>query len=390
MRKPLRFLTIPAVWVVIEFLKEIIWCGFGWANLGYSQFEKLYLVQIADLGGTKLISFIIVLVNFLIWEIVIAYRGKEKKAASRIVFKRILSLLLIFSATVTYSFFRLNQEIETDKKVNISVIQPNILSRQFLSSEERKEALDDLAVLVGKTSEDSLIVFSEAAWPYTLADENIDKLYDFVRKGNRDILIGAINQRNRNYYNSAFLFDRSGKLNKIYDKIILVPFGEYVPLRRYLTFIEVLNQMGDITPGQTLAEFSHQGKKFAVLICFEDIVPLFTAHAAAGKDFLVNITDDSWFGGEPQATQHLSIMVLRAVENRIPIVRAANTGFSGWVSAQGRVNKLRKGSESLFVQAKKDFEITTRRKRSFYNRRREGLVFLSFVFLAAMAFVKVK
>ncbi len=386
-RRPLRQLAIPAAWVVVEFLKENIWCGFGWANLGYSQFRNLYLIQIADLGGAKLISFVIVMVNFLIWEAIVSYKGKKTKRPQRAALNKAASLLFIFAAIVTYSFFRLGED-KREGKINISLVQPNVLERQLLSQREKEEVLESLSALVKKTPKEDLVIFSEAAWPYTLDEENIEQLNEFVRDSKRDILIGAINRRNQRYYNSAFLFHRKEDLIKVYDKIILVPFGEYVPLRQYLTFIEVLNQIGDITPGRELTQFSYQGRKFSVLICFEDILPLFTARAARGRDFLVNITDDSWFGGNPEATQHLAIMVLRAVENRVSIVRAANTGISGWVSPQGRVEKLKKDSTSLFVQAQESFEVCLRRERSFYNSKKEWLVLFSFIFLTATVFRK--
>lgn len=386
-KKPLRFLTIPAAWVIIEFLKEVIWCGFGWANLGYSQFEKLYLIQIADLGGTKLISFVIVLVNFLVWELIVYSWANRRSNFRKFIFKRAFSLFFIFLALFSYSFFRL-RPTDSEEKISVSLIQPNILGRLLLSEAEKKEALDSLASLVKKTPEDNLVIFSEAAWPYTLDYKNTSQLKKFAKDSQRDILIGVINQRNKRYYNSAFFLNRHGRPVSVYDKIVLVPFGEYVPLRRFFGFIEVLNQMADITPGKEQVEFIYQDKKFSVLICFEDTLPLFTAQAARGRDFLVNITDDSWFGGNPEATQHLAIMVLRAVENRIPIVRAANTGISGWVSAQGRVKKLKKGSTSLFVQAKKNFEVPVREQRSFYNHSREWLVVLSFIFLGVVAFWK--
>lgn len=386
-RRPLCILSIPAVWIVIEFLKEIIWCGFGWANLGYSQFRNIYIIQIADIGGTKLISFFILFVNFVIWELLVHYRKKQRKSFFKYIIPKSLLIVAVFTVLTSYSFFRLKSPIVEDK-INVSLIQPNILQRHLYSESEKENALMNLSILAKKAPEESLVIFSEAAWPYTLGEKNTERLNEFIRRINRDVLIGVINRRKQNYYNSAFLFDPDGQLTEIYDKIILVPFGEYVPLRKYLTFIDVLNQIGDITAGSKITEFSYQNKKFSVLICFEDIVPIFAARAARAKDFLVNITDDSWFRGDPEATQHLAIMVLRAVENRIPIVRAANTGISGWVSAEGRVEKLEKDSNSLFVRAKENFEIALRSKRSFYNRYPEWLMLFSFIVLAATFFCK--
>ncbi len=385
-QKPLRWLSIPAAWVVIEFLKEIIWCGFGWNNLGYSQFRNLYLIQIADIGGTKMISFLIVLVNFLIWEGLSSCINKKK--SYKVFLRNGFFILFILGAMSAYSFFRVQQvQANQGEKISISLIQPNVLARQLLAQREKEETIRDLTDLLRNTPEENLVIFPEAAWPFTLEEKGLSRLMSFAQDDKRDILIGVVNQREGKYYNSAFFINRRG-LAQVYDKIVLVPFGEYVPLRMYLTFIDVLNQIGDITPGKEVKKFKYKGKSFSVLICFEDIIPLFTARAAEGRDFLVNITDDSWFGGNPQAFQHLSIMVLRAVENRIPIVRSANSGISGWVSPTGSVQKLKKDSKSLFVQAGGDFDIPTYSLRSFYNQKREWLVWFSFIFLAVVAWCK--
>ncbi|MFO8052464.1 MAG: apolipoprotein N-acyltransferase [Candidatus Omnitrophota bacterium] len=377
-KRPLRQLTIPAVWVVVEFLKEIIWCGFSWASLGYSQFNHPHLIQIADIGGVKFISFAIVLVNFLIWEL-ITYKK---------ILKRLIFLLLIFAAIITYSSIRLNEN-KPKEKIDISLIQPNILDKQTLGPEEKEKNLKSLAALAKRTPENNLVIFPEAAWPYVLDKENTQPINEFVKDSKRNILIGAITKESSNYYNSALLFDRGGSLVKIYDKIKLVPFGEYVPLRDYLEFIEVLNSIGDITPGKKIRSFSYQDKNFAVLICFEDIFPYYVAEIAENKDFLLNITDDSWFHGQPEASQHLSIMVLRAVENRISIARAANSGISGWVSPEGYITKLKKNEDSLFIKAQEDFQISVSKKSSFYNRKKGWFVLVSFVFLMVI-FIKKK
>ncbi|MCF7869606.1 MAG: apolipoprotein N-acyltransferase, partial [Candidatus Omnitrophica bacterium] len=367
----------------------IIWCGFSWANLGYSQFNHPYLIQIADIGGTKLISFTIVLVNFLIWEIITLHKSKnaKQKRAYKEILKRLFFLLFIFAVIITYSSFRLKEK-ESRKKIGVSLIQPNILDKQLLRLKGKEAILKSFSILIERTPEDNLIILPEAAWPY-LSDKGDSKLIaNFVKENKRNILIGAITREGAAYYNSALFFNKSGNLVETYNKIKLVPFGEYVPLRKYLKFIEVLNSIGDITPGEERKSFSFQGKTFAALICFEDIFPYYVAEVAKNKDFLLNITDDSWFYGQPEAGQHLSIMVLRAIENRIPIVRAANSGISGWVSPEGYVTKLKKDKDNLFVKAQANFQVPVDRKRSFYNKRKGWFVILSFIFLTVIFFKK--
>lgn len=386
-KRPLKYLTIPFAWVMIEFLKENSWCGFSWANLGYSQFNNLYLIQIADLGGTKLISFVIVLVNFLIWQILIINKNKKNKGISKLSLNKIGSILIIFIAILAYSFYKINK-IQTKEKIGVSLIQPNTLDKRLLSMEDKADIVKDFSGLVKKTPRKNLIIFPEAAWPYTINKTGRKKLKHFAKNIKRTVLIGAITKTKGRYYNSVIYLDKKGNIINQYNKINLVPFGEYVPLRRYFKFIKVLNDIGDITPGQEEKTFTYQNNKFSVLICFEDIFPEHVAKVARDKDFLVNITDDSWFYGQPEAAQHLSIMVLRAVENRISIVRAANTGISGWVSSEGFVTKLKKNEEELFIRAKEDFKILISQKRSFYNKMGGWFSLFSFIFLLIIAFKK--
>ncbi len=386
-KRPLQYLTIPFLWVAIEFLKESIWCDFSWANLGYSQFNNLYLIQIADLGGVKLISFTIVLINFLIWQALSVSKNKKNNIFQKALLPKLGVILFIFIVIITYSVYKINK-IKTNGKVRVSLIQTNILDKHLLNESKKLDILKDLTQLAKKTPQRNLIIFPEAAWPYTLDSAGRKKLKYFTNKIDRDILIGAITEIEKKYYNSAIYLNQSGRIVDQYHKINLVPFGEYVPLRRYLKFIKVLNSIGDITPGEEAKVFSYHDKKFSVLICFEDIFPNYVANVARDKDFLINITDDSWFYGQPEATQHLSIMALRAIENRIAIVRAANTGISGWVSPQGYVTKLSKNKKELFIRAKEDFIISTRKKRSFYNQRKGWLVLLAFIFLTIIFFKK--
>ena len=142
-------------------------------------------------------------------------------------------------------------------------------------------------------------------------------------------------------YNSAFLVGPEATVLGRYDKIHLVPFGEYIPLRRLLFFLDKLVQgIGDFRSGEAYTVMAIPQGRFAVLICFEVIFPDLVRHFVRhGAQFLVNITNDAWFGYSPASYQHLSMVVFRAVENRLPIVRAANTGISAVIDPTGRLSQ---------------------------------------------------
>ena len=372
LRKNFAIITIPALWVLLEFIKENIWCGFGWANLGYSQYKNLYFIQTADLFGVKLISFFIVMVNVLLLELLL----KRKFLLRKIIF-----VALILSASLSYSFLRLGN-LKENYSVNLSLIQPNIPQELKWEESSQGDIIEKLENLILKTEKNSLVIFPEAAWPLMLCDLNVSILDDFVKNSERDVLIGAITSEKGNFYNTALLFEKNGSLQGIYRKMRLVPFGEYVPLRNFLNFVSVINSIGDTSRGSELKVFSYENKKFCVLICFEDIFPLFVADFSKKADFLVNITNDAWFSGEPEASQHLGIMVFRAIENRISIARCANTGISGWVSYRGDIHSLKSENEEVFVDGALSFNLPLNEKRSLYNKWKDIFVLLCVLLLA--------
>jgi apolipoprotein N-acyltransferase len=392
--KPLRIITLSCLWVMVEFLKERVWTGFGWANLGYSQYDNFYIIQSADLLGTKFITFLIVLFNILIWEMVSYFKEEKREVKRKVIFAKVVFVFFIFSSSLFYSLYR-TSSLDESGYLEVAVIQPNV--PQELKWDERvsSDVIEGLYILGKRTKGDVLTIFPESAWPHTVDEDNFYQLQSFINSIQRDTLIGIISKKDKDFYNSALLFNKQAKLKGYYNKIKLVPFGEYVPLRKYLSFVSIVNYIGDIRKGDDFSRFSYENKDFSVLICFEDIFPLHVARMARGCDFLINITNDAWFGGEPEASQHLGIMTLRAIENRISIVRSANTGISGWASFKGKIHKLERDGQDIFFADSSSFNISLNLKRSFYNKYPEIFVgfcafFLLGVFLIDRTFAKRK
>ena len=141
------------------------------------------------------------------------------------------------------------------------------------------------------------------------------------------------------YLNSAFFFTPTGQVGPRSDKIHLVPFGEYVPLANLLPFVhKMVEGIGDFVPGSKFVTFPTGKGDAGVLVCYEGIFPeLARGYIRQGSRFLVNITNDAWFGRSSAPMQHLSMYAFRAVENRVPVVRAANTGISSFIDSTGRI-----------------------------------------------------
>ena len=365
-------ITIPALWVVMEFLRENFpYLGFGWINLGYSQYTNLFLVQVADIFGVKLISFLIMTTNM----VTVKFLQEKKIILRYLVYAAILLLI-----SLGYSAYRLNN-LEIKQSVVVSIVQPNIDQRLKWDPRARGYIISTLGYLSNRLKDDSILIYPEASWPTFVDREEEKNIQRFVRNIDKDILLGAVTKEEGKFYNSAILIGRDGSFLGRYRKIKLVPFGEYVPLRSLLSFVNVLSAMGDLSPGVEHYVFEYEGKKMAVLICFEDSFPILVSRLARMSDFVVNITNDAWFKGDPQASQHLAIMVFRAIENRISIVRSANTGISAYVDFLGRIDTFNKDKKKLFVAGTNKFRVAINRGSSFYNKYTEIFPFMCFLII---------
>jgi apolipoprotein N-acyltransferase len=168
------------------------------------------------------------------------------------------------------------------------------------------------------------------------------------------------------HFNSAFLVSPQKKILGRYDKIHLVPFGEYAPLSGILGFTrDIIGAIGDFTSGNEVKNLSLPWGNFGVLICYEAIFPNLTRQfVGRGAQFLVNITNDAWFGKSSAPYQHLSMVTLRAVENRVPIARAANTGISALIDSSGRIVQ----STELFTREVLSGKIRINESSTFYTQ----------------------
>jgi apolipoprotein N-acyltransferase len=179
-------------------------------------------------------------------------------------------------------------------------------------------------------------------------------------------IIPAPPPRNYNSFNSAFLLSPTGELVVKYDKINLVPFGEYVPFKKALFFIDKLvTAIGEVLPGTTYTVMPFDERPFSTLICFEIIFPnLVRKFVDRGAQFLVTITNDAWYGRSSAPYQHFSMATFRAIENRKAVARAANTGISGFIDPYGRVI----AQSDIFVEDAIVRVIPVRNTMTFYTQ----------------------
>ena len=342
----LTFLLAAPLWVSLELLRAYFMTGFPWALLGYSQYRHLHIIQIADLVGVYGVSFFIVFVNAAIWHF---FRFPRKAP-----FALVISVSLAAAFVWGYGYVRLHEvprETRGEARA-VGIVQGNVDQSVKWSPKWRRGILDKMGKLTkdlrGRFPKDEstappLIVWPEAAAPLVYGRHASEQKYlrDIAKDANSHLLFGVIGRREvkqgPKLTNSAYLLSPEGAESGRYDKMHLLPFGEYVPLAKLLFFVKKLVPViGAFRPGERPEIFDAAQGKFSVLICFEVIFPR-VVRRMKGAQFLVNITNDAWFGKTAASEQHLSMVAFRAVEFRMPIVRSANTGISALIDPTGAI-----------------------------------------------------
>ena len=286
------FLFIPSLWVLLEYLRAHLLSGFGWALLGYSQYLNLPIIQIADIFGAYGVSFLVMMGNVAVYRLVVT-RAQGHKSTRKAIKCGIAVLICIF-IVLGYGYFRLYESRVTNHQTrtmfNISVIQGNIPQELKWTPGAEGFILDRYLGLSQEAAKDrpDLIIWPEASVPGFLGEDEwvFKAIFEKTKSIGIPILAGTVVREDEKYYNSALLIDKQGEIAARYDKLHLVPFGEYIPLKNTFKFLETIVPIGDFSPGRDytifrLSEFrgasEHQSirapAKFSVLICFEDTIP---------------------------------------------------------------------------------------------------------------------
>jgi apolipoprotein N-acyltransferase len=380
------YVAAPPLWVVVEFAKSNLFTGFPWENLGYSQTGNLALMQTADIFGVYGISFLIVLVNALLYR-AFEHAPAWKKAAV----PAALAALLLFSA-VSYGQWRMhgiNAAVESLPRIRTAIVQGNIDQSIKWNEKFERESLNTFLRLSagGAGPEPGLVIWPETTTPFFFQDID-DKHRDIVsvaRSRNDFLILGSPSYETTagrtSYMNSAFAVSNTGAVLGRYDKMHLVPFGEYMPFRSIFPFLgQLLPGMSDFSIGAGFHPLQVGDKKVGVLICYESIFPeISREYKKAGAELLVNITNDAWFGRSSAPYQHLGMAAFRAVENRMYVARSANTGISAVIDPCGRVI----AGTNLFETVKLEGSVGFVNIGTFYSEYGNWPVPLSFAMLAA-------
>jgi apolipoprotein N-acyltransferase len=335
----------PVLWVALEYGQTYIISGFPWELLGTGLYRFPVLLQAADLAGVYGLSFLLVLVNTGIFLLLYPLRGRERRR-----FYYVPVLILILAAWVGYGLYRLGVLEELAAKspqIKVAVVQGNIKQGDKWKKEMVQFTLDRYAQLTSRVKGAQLIVWPESAAPFFFlrTPDFTTRVQDIARAGGGYLLFGApayeLTSQKEVFYNRAYLLSPEGNVSGYYDKAHLVPFGEYVPLKRLFSLIgigKMVAMVGDFAPGKVGGVVRLPQGEVGPLICFESIFPdLSRAQVQNGARLLVNMTNDAWYGTTSAPYQSLAMAVLRSVETHVCMARAANTGISAFIGGDGRI-----------------------------------------------------
>lgn len=384
-------LIAPLLWTSLEYLRTHLLTGFPWALLGYTQYENTLIIQISDITGVYGISFLIVAINGALIDALLIKRRKAERPLLQLYPSYLcLAGLVIFIAFVfVYGYSSVNKTFSY-KTVKIAIIQGNIEQDKKWDKTFVRHVIDTYKNLTIKTLNEKpdLIIWPETALPFYYGKDILltEEINTFVKEIKTYLLTGSMIIKDRKeksdekksiYTNSAILFDKNGKLSYIYDKIHLVPFGEYVPLRKVLFFVEKLTYgIGDYTPGDSFLKAVSTFGSFSTVICYEIIFPdLVRKFFKKENNFLINITNDAWFGNTSGPYQHFSMAVFRAIEIRKPVVRCANTGISGFIDEKGSILK----KTNLFERLSLIENININNSITFYSKYGDIFSYLTII-----------
>ena len=386
LRLPLM-VAAPVTWVALEYLRAYFLTGFPWYYLAHSQHSVLPVIQISDVTGSLGVSVLIALVNAWFVDLLTLPLFRTTSLGPRLTLPqkvRLVCLSVMLATTVIYGAFRIGTASFRDGP-RVALLQSSLIQ----GLKESKEAEELLAVYirlieraVKSDPQPDLIVWPETSYPYgvvsiasgldlkvldrqlresriklTATDREsqrrliLDQLHGITKQYGIPMLVGSLYLDHQptgfSKYNAAILFEPGKEAIQVFRKWHLVPFGEYVPLIEAFPWLTVLTPYSNgyvpsLSFGRESKLLTLGPYRIATAICFEDTVPqvvqrFFGRRNEPDPDVLMNLSNDGWFHGSEEHDMHLAVSVFRAVEHRVPLARAANTGVSAIIDGNGRV-----------------------------------------------------
>lgn len=372
------FVMIPGIWLLFELMRSyVIFSGFPWALLGYSQFPWKPFTQIAEIGGVYLLSGIIIMGNVALYQ---AVRKKE--------FLPVALSAAVIAICVLWGDWRMGSSVEKGESLRAAVAQANIPQDQKWAPELVNPTIDTYERLTREAVKQGakIVVWPETSCPFFLLEDwpYTSRIISLSRSIDARLVVGSPAVEKDQYFNRMWLL-QDGKVAGFYNKVHLVPFGEYLPLADIIRpfFSGLTREVGNFTSAKEPEPIGEIG----VLVCFESIFPGMTRRLSnKGATYLVNASNDAWFKTWATPEQHLQMASFRSIESRRWLLRSVNHGISAIITPQGRIVKQIGLLQEDFVTA----DITPSHIITFYTRFGPVIAFLwaGLSFIAALTMRK--
>ena len=331
---------VPAAWVATEYFRGVAFGGFPWVPLGDSQVTVLPVAQLASVLGMYGVSLLVAFVNAAI-----AY---AMLTAGRARMSALAATAVVLIATAAWGSLRIADGSLTrmGTAIRVGLIQGNIAQEdKWKAGEARRIFTTYIAMTrdaVRRGAE--FVIWPESSTPFMFEEDPVGQaaIRELARELHVPILFGSdqeVRGATPALYNAAFLIGPDGTTLGVYRKIHLVPWGEFIPLKRWLYFVSPLvDSFTDFSPGTTMVMLPVGSHLVSTAICYEVVYPSLIRQAVqAGSELVTTITNDAWYGNSSAPYQHFQLASMRAIEQGRYMVRAANTGISGIVDPYGRV-----------------------------------------------------
>ncbi|HSK63296.1 MAG TPA: apolipoprotein N-acyltransferase [Pyrinomonadaceae bacterium] len=337
-------LTAPVLWPAFECARLGV-TGQLWNALGYSQAYHKMLIQAANWGGVYAVSFLIVAINTAI--VLVLVRQKVWTVVTALVIAASVGFLILGSRVLEHGDNNLSSD---GTSLRVIALQPNVPMTLVKSSEEINELrarhlqLSQQALAKIEDYPPRLVVWPESPMNFTYAADKAfqEWVAKFAAQNRTSLIFNSLEPAGPDaYYNSALLVNQDGRMIAQYDKIRLMPFGEYVPFRQWLPGTSLITTIvGEFTPGENYTLMPVADYRVGVFICIESAYPWIARRLTnEGADVLINISNDGYLGPTAVMRQHLANAIFRAVENGRPVLRVTNTGVSAWIEEDGRIRE---------------------------------------------------
>jgi apolipoprotein N-acyltransferase len=360
--RPLAILAAPVLWCALEMIRGRLLTGLPWSLLGATQHLHPIALQVADVGGVTAVSLLVAAGNAAVaWAWLSLRRGSGDASPGGL--RVPASILSMIALSVVYGAVRLGEGSAPAGTLRVGLVQGNVPEEEKWEPSARlgilTAHLQATRVAAGKGAR--LVVWPESSVPLPLMSkpEYHAAIEDLAHELKIDMLVGSVHYERRGEpdertYNSAFLIPGAGtgEAEQRYDKMHLVPYGEYVPLRRWLGFADKLvAEASDFSPGDRPVVMTSLGARIGPLVCFEAVFPnLVRDFTREGAEVLINITNDAFLGDSAGPRQHLALAALRSVESHRWLLRAANTGISAVIDDRGRmIDSIPYGTPGVIV-----------------------------------------